>query len=112
MGKGKICSLTQNYEFQRVYSKGTPCYGRYMVLYKRKNKYPYLKFGITSTKKIGKACVRNRARRLIFESFRLFYDNIKGGNDIVIVAKPAILEAKFSDIKDETQRLLKKSELI
>ena len=112
MGKGKICSLTQNYEFRRVYSGGTPYYGRYIVLYTRKNKYPYLRFGITSTKKIGKACVRNRARRLIFESFRLFFDTLKGNTDVVIVAKPAIVGAKFSDVKSETERLLKKSELL
>ena len=112
MGKGKISSLTQNYEFRRVYSSGTPYYGRYIVLYKKKTKYPTVRLGITSTKKIGKACVRNRARRLIFESFRLFFDTLTNCADIVIVAKPAIVGAKFSDVKNETEKLLKKAEML
>lgn len=112
MGKGKICSLTQNYEFRRVYSGGTPYYGRYIVLYKKKNKFERVRLGITATKKIGKACVRNRARRLIFESFRLFYDSIISDCDIVVIAKPSITEAKFFDVLKETERLMKKAELI
>ena len=112
MGKGKICSLTQNYEFRRVYSGGTPYYGRFIVLYKKRNNFKRVRLGITATKKIGKACVRNRARRLIFESFRLFYDRILCDSDIVIIAKPAITEACFSDVLKETDRLMKKAELI
>ena len=112
MGKGKICSLTRNYEFHRVYGSGTPYYGRYIVLYKRKTKYPTVRLGITSTKKVGKACVRNRARRLIFESFRLFFGTLKPFADIVIVAKPNIVGASFWDIKSETEKLLKKAEML
>ena len=81
-------------------------------MYKKKTRFDRVRFGITATKKIGKACVRNRARRLIFESFRLFYDSINGDCDIVIIAKPNITEAGFSDILKETERLLKKAELI
>ena len=112
MGKGRICSLTQNFEFRRVYSSGTPYYGRYIVLYKRKNKFSCVRLGITCTKKVGKACVRNRARRLIFESFRLFYDNLAENFDIVIVAKTSINDAKFSDVKRELEKLLRKAELL
>lgn len=112
MGKGRIASLTQNYEFRRAYSLGAPYFGRYIVLYKRKNRFPFLRLGITSTKKVGKACVRNRARRLIFESFRLFYDNINGNFDIVIAARSSMSTAEFSEVKKEMQRLLKKAELI
>ena len=112
MGKGKICSLTQNYEFRRVYGSGTPYYGRYIVLYKKNSKYPTVRLGITSTKKIGKACVRNRARRLIFESFRLFFDALKPNADIVIVAKPTIIGVTFWDVKYETEKLLKKAGML
>lgn len=112
MGKGRIKALTQNYEFRRVYSSGTPYYGRYIVLYKKKSKRPELRLGITATKKIGKAYIRNRARRLIFESFRLFFDILDETSDIVIVAKPAIVGAAFSDVKNETERLLKKAEML
>lgn len=109
MAKGKITSLTENYEFQRVYKKGTPLYGRYIVLYLRKNNSGCIRLGITATKKIGKACKRNRARRLIFESFRHIYPYICGEYDIVIVAKASIIEATYFDVLEELRRLIKKA---
>ncbi len=111
MAKGKITSLTENYEFQRAYKKSVPLYGRYIVLYARKNNYNCIRLGITATKKIGKACKRNRARRLIFEAFRRMYDSMTGGFDIVIVAKASITEATYFDVFEEMKRLVMKAGL-
>lgn len=110
MGKGVINSLTENYEFQRVYKKGTPFYGRYTVVYRFDNKKnEKLKLGITATKKIGKANKRNRARRLIFECFRLMYPNMKTKCDVVIVAKTSITDVCFKNLFDEILWLTKKA---
>ncbi len=111
MAKGMIASLTENYEFQRVYKKQAPVYGRYIVLYAKKNNFQRIRLGITATKKIGKACKRNRARRLIFESFRHMYPNIVGKYDIVIVAKASMVGASYQEIYDEMHRLIKKAGL-
>ncbi len=111
MAKGKIASLTENYEFQRVYKKAAPIYGRYTVLYQKKNNSESIRLGITATKKIGKACKRNRARRLIFESFRHIYPYMCGGHDIVIVAKASIIDATYFDVFNELKRLIEKAGL-
>ena len=102
-------SLTENYEFQRVYKKGQSFPGRYVVLYYRNNHLKNLRYGITATKKIGKACKRNRARRLIFENMRLLFPTMKQGYDLVIVARPAILGADFPTLGKELQKLLHKA---
>jgi len=111
MAKGNIASLTENYEFQRVYKRKPPIYGKNIILYVRKNNSGCIRLGITATKKIGKACKRNRARRLIFESFRHIYPYLSGGYDIVIVAKAQIVEATFFDVYSEMNRLIKKAGL-
>ena len=109
-GKCLITSLTENYEFQRVYKKGQsyPC--RYAVVYYRSNHHSdSLRLGITATKKIGKACVRNRARRLIFENMRQFIPKMKKGYDIVVVARPSIVGVNFFTLGSELRKLLHKA---
>lgn len=105
----KVISLTENYEFQRVYKKGLSYPGRYAVIYYRKSNHPGLRLGITATKKIGKACVRNRARRLIFENMRLLMPNMKPGYDLVVVARMAIVGVDFFTLEKELVKLLHKA---
>ena len=105
-----VTSLTENYEFQRVYKKGQSYPGRYAVVYYRtSNRADSLRYGITATKKIGKACVRNRARRLIYENMRLMFPDMKPGCDIVIVARAAIVGADFFVLGKELEKLLQKA---
>ena len=80
-----------------------------MVLYYRNNHHQDLRYGITATKKIGKACKRNRARRLIFENMRLLFPTMKPGYDLVVVARPAILGTDFFVLGKELQKLLHKA---
>lgn len=110
MGKGIIGSLTENYEFKRAYKKGTPFYGRYIVLYRFDNRRnEKMRLGITATKKVGKANKRNRARRLIFECFRLMYPGFKIKSDVVIAARASIVGVAYRELFDEMQRLTEKA---
>lgn len=104
-----VTSLTENYEFQRVYKKGKSFPGRYAVIYYRNNHHTDLRLGITATKKIGKACVRNRARRLIYENMRLLFPTMKPGFDIVVVARGAIVGIDFFTLGKELTALLHKA---
>ncbi|MBO5409142.1 MAG: ribonuclease P protein component [Clostridia bacterium] len=105
-----VTSLTENYEFQRVYKKGVSYPGRYAVVYYRNNHHSdSLRLGITATKKIGKACKRNRARRLIYENMRLFLPQMKTGYDIVVVARASIVGVNFFTLGSELKRLLHKA---
>lgn len=79
-------SLKLNRDFRRVY-KSDSFVGGYTVVYVRKNCYPFNRVGLTVSKSVGKAVVRNRLKRLMREGYRLMEDNIKTGYDFIIVAR-------------------------
>ena len=60
-------TLKQNYEFRRLYQRGASAVSGSMVLYCRKNRLGRNRLGITVSVKLGKAVVRNRARRRLRE---------------------------------------------
>ena len=81
-------------------------------MYYRKAKVPHNVLGITVTKKLGKAVVRNRVKRLIRESYRLKEDLIASGYYIVFVARGKAVDASFEKISHDMSFLLKKSGII
>jgi ribonuclease P protein component len=65
------------------------------------------RFGITVTKKIGGAVVRNRIRRRLKEALRLAPDlPVRPGYDYVIVARVGALSEAFCALQDELRRAL------
>ena len=77
-------SLKLNHVFRRLYAKGSCVAGRYLVLYCKRNGSKENRVGITVSKKLGGAVVRNRARRRLRECYRLNEHRLRPGYDIVI----------------------------
>ena len=90
-------SLKLNHIFRRLYATSGHGNG-YLVLYARPNREGTNRVGITVSKKLGHAVVRNRARRRLREAYRLQEDAFQSGWDIVVVARHRCVEAKFSDL--------------
>ena len=79
----KIYTIKNNTLFTRMYSKGKSSAQPTVVVYCKRN--PHLKkaqIGITTSKKMGGAVERNRARRIIREAFRTLVKNDSGVNDL------------------------------
>jgi ribonuclease P protein component len=70
--------------------------------------------GFITSKRIGNAVQRNRARRLLRESMRALGPMIEPCWDIVVIAHPPIatLGVHMQDVRDELQWLLKRAHLI
>ena len=58
--------------------------------------------GLTVTRKIGNAVVRNRARRRLREALRLVLPGpAQPGSDYVVVARPGALTRPFAQLQDD-----------
>jgi ribonuclease P protein component len=65
------------------------------------------RLGLTVTKKLGTAVIRNRIKRRLREAARLvFLENAAAGFDYVAIARPAALTADFSVLLDDMKRAL------
>ena len=90
-------SLKLNHIFQRLYHTSGQANG-YLVLYARKNRLDHNRVGITVSKKLGKAHIRNRVRRRFREVYRLNEEAFLPGWDIVIVARSRAIDADFEKL--------------
>ena len=90
-------SLKLNHIFQRLYRTNGHANGC-LVLYVRKNRSQTNRVGITVSKKLGKAHVRNRIRRRLREVYRLHESQFLPGWDIVVVARNKALHVSFADL--------------
>ncbi len=83
-----------------------------MVLSYLPNQEPASRCGFTVSKRIGKAVVRNRARRRMSEAVYLLWYVIAPGWDMVWIARPGINEADFSELQSACARLLRRAHLL
>ena len=104
-------SLKLNHIFRRLYHTSGFADG-YLVLYARKNRTQENRVGITVSKKLGKAHVRNRTRRRLREAYRLNEASFCPGWDIVVVARSKAVEAEFSQLTRSYLALAKKAGIL
>jgi ribonuclease P protein component len=69
------------------------------------------RLGVVTSKRIGDAVARSRARRLLRESFRLHQHQLTRAVDLVLVARPSIAERKFADVEQDFLRMLRQARL-
>lgn len=101
-------SLKLNHIFRRLYATSGHANG-YLVLYARPNRTQTNRVGITVSKKLGHAVVRNRIRRRLREVYRLNEDRFAPGWDIVVVARSRCIDADFQKLTQAYLSLAKKA---
>lgn len=83
-----------------------------MVLYVAPNDFDVTRVGISTTKRLGKAVVRNRVKRLIREAARGFLPAMPGGRDLVFAARSSSAEATYQQVRTAVENLLGRARLI
>lgn len=104
-------TIKENYLFKKAYTKGKKQTGKYLVLYALNSKHG-VRYGVTVSKKIGKAVVRNRVRRKIKECFRYLEPFVKDGTELVFVARGASVDASFNQLFDAMKTALMQGGII
>ena len=103
--------LAKRREFLRVYETGRKIFSRYCVLFFAANQLPHSRVGVTTTKKLGKANVRNRLKRWTREIYRREREPLaidRKAVDVVINVKPSAVDADFGDYRIDLERALRK----
>ena len=80
-----------------------------IVTYALKNRLGFTRLGITTSKQLGKAVQRNRARRLIKTAYRNLLPGMAPGYDIVVVARTKATFAKEQAVERALRAQLKKA---
>ena len=105
------CALKLNHIFRRLYHTGAVA-NSYLVLYARSNRTQMNRIGITVSKKLGHAVVRNRIRRRLREVYRLNEEKFLPGWDIVVVARSRCLDTDFRSLVKAYLSLAEKAGLL
>ncbi len=103
--------LAKRREFLHVYDTGRKLFSRYCVLFFAANDLPYSRFGVTATKKLGKANVRNRLKRWTREVYRRQREPLgldQNALDVVINVKANAAAADFRDYSTDLQGALRR----
>lgn len=108
----KIQTLKTNSDFRRAYLRGKSYTNPALVSYVVKNNAGLCRIGITTSKKIGNAVQRNRARRVIREAFRMIDFPLTRNVDIVFVARTKTIYKKSSDIYNIMLSMLSEANII
>jgi len=104
-------ALKLNHIFRRLYATSGHANG-YLVLYAKPNRTATNRVGITTSKKLGHAVVRNRVRRRLREIYRLNESRFVPGWDIVVVARTRCIDAEFQMLTQAYLSLAEKAGIL
>ncbi len=100
--------LTDSSEFERVYKQGTAYRGKLFSVHAFPNELGTLRLGLSVSKKVGNAVVRNTLRRRLREIFGSVAPGSGSELDLVVSARPPARDASFVDLREEFSRALAK----
>jgi ribonuclease P protein component len=105
----KASRLRHEKDFAKLSVKGRPLYGPFCILRIWKSGSIPSKIGFVASGKMFKTAVaRNRARRRMREIFRPLLSTVPEGYDMTFVARPEVLKAPTTELRESFVHLLEK----
>lgn len=74
-------------EFQRAYARRCTASDEWLLVFGCDNQLPYPRLGLSVSRKVGNAVLRNRWKRLIREAFRLSREELPAGIDLIVIPR-------------------------
>ncbi len=106
-GKGRI---TRPAQYATVYAKGSRQSCRLLVMRALPNGLDQSRYGLSISKRVGGAVVRNKVKRRLREILR--HAPLKPGWDVVFIARPEAASAGFASLREAVESLLSRGRLL
>jgi ribonuclease P protein component len=108
---GRNQRLIRSAHFDEAFAGRNKHVGRFMIMWLRSADDASLRLGVITSRKVGGAVQRVRARRLLREVFRRNRHTLTGSFDILLVARAALLKATTLELENEFLTLAAKAGL-
>lgn len=110
-GESSDRRLRAGWQFREVYRSGKSFHGIFMTLVSRGKPEDHGRVAFVASRKVGPAVRRNRAKRLLRESFRLAPPGIRDASRWRIwIARAACSRSNLREVSGEMMRLLSQEE--
>ena len=90
--------IRKSAEFRKVYGRKARASDQCLIVCACENEFDHPRLGLSVSRKVGGAVVRNRWKRLIREAFRLNRFRLPQGTDLVVIPRPGPPPA-FRDVE-------------
>jgi ribonuclease P protein component len=105
--------IKQGRDFSRIREKGQRLVTGCLIANWRKLPMDStMRLGVVTSKKIGNAVVRSRARRLLRETFRLHQHDFSAPVEMVLIARASIARKNFASVERDFLATLRKAGLL
>lgn len=104
--------LRRSEDFARLRREGYTVQNRWMLCSMIPNGLAHNRYGFVTAKKLGKAVIRNRARRLLREAVRSLHSQLGSGYDLVIIARQPVIEQPFGEVLRSVGELCRQAGLL
>ena len=101
----KKSRLRKNMEFKKVYKARKNFWNRNFIIYLKRNGSEETRIGVSISRKVGNAVVRNKLKRRIKEINSAYIANLKKGYDIVIIPKKNAVDLSFKDLESALKHI-------
>lgn len=87
-------------DFQHIFEKKqSKANKQFVIYYVKKNNQEHLRVGLSVSKKLGKAVVRNQIKRKIRRAFHELDGFFKQNYDIIVIARLPVVTMSVAEIK-------------